>query len=226
MELNKGKWSFKQNVPKQFGTHVRESVPFYDEFYKLSCEMLYWFLTPNSFLYDLGSSTGELAVQASELIKDRNINYLGYDTSKEMIEFSKKRLPKFEFRNEDITTISLEKNTSVVFSALTLQFLAMEDRKKLLEKVYHEINIGGALILFEKVIADDSEIEVIFDGLYQDYKNQTLSPQHLLDKKRSLRGVMRPVSLKQSLKDLRKIGFITQTFLQWGDFVGIIALKK
>lgn len=54
-----GEWKFDEQVSQHFDTHVRKSVPLYEEVQKAVIEISEWFIRDNSVVYDLGSSTGE-----------------------------------------------------------------------------------------------------------------------------------------------------------------------
>ena len=54
-----GEWKFDEQVSQHFDTHVRKSVPLYEEVQKAVIEISEWFIRDNSVGYDLGSSTGE-----------------------------------------------------------------------------------------------------------------------------------------------------------------------
>ena len=227
MRLEKGEWNFNGNIPSQFQEHVSDSVPYYETVHDLITELSYWYTTKGSNIYDLGSSTGYLASKLLPLIQKRELKYTGYDLSKDMVDFAReKHSNSLSFIEDNILNVDFKNNTSVVYSVLTLQFLTVEERRELLNNIHNSLNEGGAFIIFEKIIAEDSETALIFDEIYQDFKAKSLEAQHLIEKKQSLRGIMRPIKLEDNLQHLRESGFRTvNTFFQWGNFVGIIAVK-
>ena len=50
-----GEWKFDEQVSQHFDTHVRKSVPLYEEVQKAVIEISEWFIRDNSVVYDLGS---------------------------------------------------------------------------------------------------------------------------------------------------------------------------
>ena len=54
-----GGWEFTSEVAENFDTHVRKSIPLYDEIQQMTVDMSEWFIKDNSVVYDIGSSTGE-----------------------------------------------------------------------------------------------------------------------------------------------------------------------
>lgn len=58
-----GEWKFDEQVSQHFDTHVRKSVPLYEEVQKAVIEISEWFIRDNSVVYDLGSSTGVYTIE-------------------------------------------------------------------------------------------------------------------------------------------------------------------
>lgn len=54
-----GEWKFDEQVSQHFDTHVRKSVPLYEEVQKAVIEISEWFIRDNSVVYDLGSPLQE-----------------------------------------------------------------------------------------------------------------------------------------------------------------------
>ena len=48
-----GEWKFDEQVSQHFDTHVRKSVPLYEEVQKAVIEISEWFIRDNSVVYDL-----------------------------------------------------------------------------------------------------------------------------------------------------------------------------
>ena len=80
----------------------------------------------------------------------------------------------------------------------------------------------------EKIRAENSFLENIWRELHWDFKrNQGLSDDMILQKARSLRGVLFPLTLSQNITLLRQVGFSNiDTFVKWYNFAGIIAFKS
>lgn len=86
---------------------------------------------------------------------------------------------------------------------------------------------GGAFIFVEKIRAENSLFEDIWNDLYWDFKQENgLNEQQVIKKAQSLRGVLIPLSLTENLSLLSDVGFqCMDTFIKWHNFAGIIAVK-
>lgn len=225
MKLTKGKWQF-DTVTEEFDQHIQESIPKYQDVQKQVSELLYWFLPENEQIVDLGCSTGAVFINNEELFSKRNIKYLGLDISEKMVHYCQNKHSKegVHFQLADITNFNFPKSNAFT-SLFTLQFLTRGEREQAIKNIYDSLKTGGALIITEKVLGETPYTEDIFDNLYQDFKSINLPPEHLLEKKQSLRGVMFPITLTENLQLLKEAGFTVDIFFKWNNFVGILALK-
>ena len=225
-----GEWKFDAQVVAKFDEYVSKSVPLYYEFQSMIVEMSEWFIRDNSVVFDIGSSTGETI---SQLIKKHerkvNLKFVGVDNSNSMIEAANIKCPQenVEFILDDVTTMETFPKADFIVSLYTLQFLRLAERRKLLEKVYETLPEGGAFILVEKIKAEHSFLDDIWRELNWDYKSkQGLSDEMILQKARSLRGVLIPLTLTQNKELLIQIGFSeVDVFAKQFNFAGIIAVK-
>ena len=64
-KINKGRggWDFNTGVAKTFDSHVKKSVPMYDEGHQIILDSSDYFIKNNSTVYDIGCSTGKLIKQ-------------------------------------------------------------------------------------------------------------------------------------------------------------------
>ena len=226
-----GEWKFSKQVADVFDSHVRKSVPIYDDMQNMVLDMSEWFVKDNSTIFDLGSSTGKTLNLLSNRHKNKNnIQYIGLDNSVSMVEkaIENRVNNNIEFKHQDITNMKDFKKSSLVLSLYTLQFMTLNDRYKVLKKVYDDLEHGGGLIIAEKVHGESSFFEDIWIELYWDMKKQNgLSDDAILNKARSLRGVLRPLSFSENINILKEVGFKDiDIFMKWYNFAGFIAVKK
>ena len=226
-----GSWKFDQQVANNFDSHVVKSVPFYKELQRMVIEISDYFVKEKSAIYDLGSSTGTTI----SLLHERhslksNIDFFGIEESASMVESSKAKCnyPNTHFIFQDITspTMSLE-NASFITSILTMQFIPINQRVKVIQKIYDGLVEGGAFVLIEKIICDNSLFEIPWLELYWDFKErQGLTDSMIRQKSKSLRGVLKPLTLKQNIDLLTKVGYSNvEVFFKWYNFIGLIAVK-
>ena len=91
IKSKRSNWKFDKNVAKSFEKHIGQSVPFYKVSHELTLKLSDFFLKGNSTCYDLGCSTGNLLKEIQNRHKEKNINYIGFDQSMEMLKIAKKK---------------------------------------------------------------------------------------------------------------------------------------
>jgi len=111
---------------------------------------------------------------------------------------------------------------------LTLQFVRPIYREKLLRDIYQGLVPGGALILVEKILAEDSRYNRDFIEYYYDYKRRNdYSEMEISQKREALENVLVPYKLSENIALLRDHGFAhCEVFFKWYNFAGLIAVKK
>jgi tRNA (cmo5U34)-methyltransferase len=224
-----GEWVFNEEVSKSFDSHVRKSIPLYDEIQRVVVEMSEWFVRDGSVIYDIGSSTGETAALLYEKHKNKNIKIIGVEQSRSMLRVARKKcnVSNVEFLHRDVTEISEFLDADFITSLFTMQFLPMKKRRRVLQKIYRDLSEGGVFVMVEKIRAENSFFEDIWLEMYWDFKRvQGLSDDMVLQKSRSLRGVLVPLTLAENINLLNTVGFSNiDTFIKWFNFAGIIATK-
>ena len=108
-----------------------------------------------------------------------------------------------------------------------MQFIRSKKRQDIINKIYESLNWGGAFIMFEKIRGSDARFQDIFTSLYNEFKlSSGFSEKEILNKSRSLKGVMEPFSNYGNESMLVRSGFkdITPVF-QWVCFKGYLAIK-
>jgi len=221
-------WSFEKNVPKKFSYHIKQSVPFYQEGHNIICNISDFFLKKNSYVYDIGSSTGTLLNKLANRHNNKKINFYGIETVKEMIIQSKveNKNNKIKYINKDIKKIFLKKS-DLIISYYTIQFIDPKYRQQVLDKIYKTLNWGGAFLMFEKIRASDARFQDIYTQIYNDFKlNQDFTEKEIINKSRSLKGILEPFSDYGNMGLLKRSGFsdIIPVF-QWFCFKGYLAIK-
>ena len=222
-------WTF-EDIADQFDEHVRKSVPLYDEGHNLVCKRSDFFLPPDASVIELGTSTGALAERFLRHHRRRNdIRYEGIDCVESMLERARARCADDDracFINEDIVTCELKKSTMII-SYYTLQFIHPRSRQDVLKKVYEALDWGGAFVLFEKVRGPDARFQDICAQLYEEFKlDQGFDEVEILNKQRSLKGVLEPFSTQGNLDLLRRAAFVdVMTIMKSICFEGFLAIK-
>lgn len=229
MSVENAGWSFK-NIAEEFGDHIRRSVPLYDQGHDLVCQMSDFFLPQNATVTELGIATGELATRFlhhNERRKD--IKYIGIDVEEDMIAKAKERLggdERVQLVCDDIAAVPLGRN-SMIISYYTMQFVHPQLRQQMFDQAYESLHWGGAFLLFEKVRAPDARFQDISSQVYQEFKlQQQFSEEQILNKQRSLKGVLEPFSTQGNMDLLKRAGFVDiMTIMKWVSFEGFLAIK-
>lgn len=234
IESENANWKFSGNVVKEFESHVSKSVPIYNRGHELIIKFSDFFVKNDSLVYDIGCSTGKLLIDLVKHNKNKaESKFIGLDVEKDMIKYAKENQKKnkinnskLQFLNEDAVTFEYQRNDFVI-SYFTIQFIHPKHRQGLISKIYESLEWGGAFLFFEKVRYNDARFQDIFTTLYNDYKlDMGYSHEEILNKTRSLKGVMEPFSTNGNLDMLKRAGFkdIT-TVIKDICFQGFIAIK-
>lgn len=223
-------WSFGGDVPDHFVPHIRQSVPLYDEGHALVCELSDFFISARSVVYELGVSTGQLLRRLAERHPQKpEVRWIGLDVEPAMAAKARAHcagIPNISIEEADIRLCELEPADMIV-AYYTMQFVPPRDRQALFDRIYQALNWGGAFIMFEKVRSPDARFQDIMTSLYNDFKlKQGFTPDEILTKTRSLKGVLEPFSTEGNLGLLQRAGFVdVTTVLKYVCFEGFLAIK-
>ena len=206
----KASWSFGKNIAPKFDNHIKKSVPMYKDSQWLCKELSDYFVKENSIIYDIGCSTGSfLKPIAIRHQAKKNVKYYGIDIVKQMITYAKKynKIKNIEFLNKDIKKFKLKKNDFTI-SFYTLQFINQNYRQAMINKIYKNLNWGGAFFFAEKVRSYDARTQDMMNEIYKEWKyNNGFSNEEINSKTKSLKGVLDPFSTKGNLELLKRAGF-------------------
>jgi tRNA (cmo5U34)-methyltransferase len=230
IEAKNAGWSFGGDVADTFVDHIRQSVPMYEEGHDLVCQFSDYFVSNSSVCYEIGVSTGELMKKLAVHNQGKpNARWVGIDTEKPMIDKAKKHcvgIENVELYVDDVRNFDFEPSDFIV-SYYTMQFTPPRHRQEIFDKIYSSLNWGGAFIMFEKVRGPDARFQDICASLYNDFKvRQGFSPEEILSKTRSLKGVLEPFSTEGNLGLLRRAGFSDMmSICKYICFEGFLAIK-
>lgn len=225
-------WNFKGEVARNFDGHVSRSVPLYNEGHELTCRLSDYFVKNDSVCYELGCSTGQLSLK---LAKHNSIKsgarFIGFDVEEDMVRIARENqtssgLSNLEFHVDDVMQVDLQKSDFIV-AYYTVQFIRPSQRQILMDKIYQTLNWGGAFLLFEKVRANDARFQDIMSAIYQDFKlSQGYSPDEIVSKARSLKGILEPFSTQGNIDLLKRAGFVDViSVMKYVCFEGFLAIK-
>ena len=223
--------SFGGSIPKKFENHIKNSIPYYLEGHEIINKLSDFFLYDKSTCYDLGCSTGNLLIKLANYTNKKEIKFNGLEIEKNMFLLAKENVKKNNIKNIKILNTDIKKfklkTNNLIISYYTIQFIHPSHRQKIFDKIFKSLNWGGAFIMFEKVRGNDARFDNIINSLYLDFKEENkFIPKEILNKSRSLRGVMEPFSDYGNLGLLKRAGFKDiQTIFQHLCFKGYLCIK-
>lgn len=230
IETGRADWTFQGNVADTFVDHVRQSVPLYDQGHELVCAVSDYFVHDDSLCYEIGVSTGQLIRKLAEHHPGKpGVRWIGIDPVDPMIAKARSHcdgIANIELTTADALTYDFEK-TDLVVAYYCIQFIQPRHRQDLFNRIYERLNWGGALVMFEKVRGPDARFQDMLVALYNDFKaGNGFSPDEILNKTSSLKGVLEPFSTEGNLGLMRRAGFTDiMTIMKYLCFEGFVAIK-
>ena len=230
------KFTFAQR-PEGFDTHIENSIRGYNNLVTDIIDISNYFVDDGSIVVDIGCSTGKLLKQM--LLKNEhanNVQYIGVEVESDfyhvfdddsLIERSNNCL--LEYHRCDIRQYEFPKNTSLITSVFTLQFMPENDRQYVIQRIYDSLRFGGAFIFAEKTISTSAKIHEIRTFTYYDYKRKTFDSDDILNKEAQLRHMLKPTTREYLINACRAAGFSLceiDSFWQNHAFTGFIAIKN
>lgn len=222
-------WSFGGSVAKTFTDHVKRSVPLYELGHDLVCKLSDFHVRNDSTCYEIGVSVGELISKLARHNSKKGAKWIGIDCEKNMILEARKNahaLKNVSFEVADINLYDFEKSDFIV-AYYTIQFIPPKLRQDLINKIFDSLNWGGGFVWFEKIRGNDARFQDIMTTLYNDYKLENkLTPDEIISKTRSLKGVLEPFSTQGNIDLLKRAGFVDiQIIMNYVCFQGFLAIK-
>ena len=168
-------FQFDEQVTRVFPNMIGRSVPGYWQIVDGIGMIAKHFVRPKHLVYDLGTSLGAVAWS---IYKNTQHPVIAIDSSAPMIRQLQENVSHFptplpiEVILADITEISLKTPTSFCALNFTLQFIPIEKRFDLLQKIYHSLDRHGALVISEKLHFDVPEEESRIRNWHHDWKEQ------------------------------------------------------
>lgn len=223
-------WTFDNDVWKNFDKHINNSIPLYLLCHKLGLEISDFFIEKNSKVIDLGCSTGTFINKLDTRHKNNKLKIQGYDVVQNMVKTAKKNnknKKNIKIFNKDIVKNKLPNEIDFISSFFTLGFIKPANRQKVFNKIFKSLNWGGAFIFFDKVRAPDARFQDIMSQVYANYKlDRNFTPEEILNKTNSLKGVLEPYSSNENFLFLKRAGFKDyMTVFKCITFEGFLAIK-
>lgn len=226
-------FSFDQQVVDVFPDMINRSVPGYATVVAVSATLAERFCLPNTQIYDLGCSLGATSMAMAQATAGKDTQIIAVDNSPAMIDRLKVLIQASGLATEkivptldDVNQIDI-RNASLVAMNFTLQFIPIEARLSLLQKVSSGLVDQGVLILSEKIQFSDERSEQLFVDLHHDFKRGNgYSDLEISQKRDALEHVLIPETIEAHRERLLAAGFSrVETWFQCFNFVSLVAFR-
>lgn len=219
-----------------FDTHIDLSIRHYSTLHSDVVNLSKYFVENNTRVVDIGCSTGKTIQAMIEQNHESspNAQYVGVEYAPVFQDKMKEREHILSgqghcvcFLNKDIIHYRFE-NCNLITSIFTLQFMQPLWREKVLQNIYNGLNKGSAFLFAEKTLASDSRIQDMMTSTYYEYKSQHFTYEDIMEKEKTLRTMLKPMTWNDLIDLLVSVGFDRnkiQPFWQNHLFVGAIAVK-
>ena len=225
-------FSFDEAVADVFPDMLRRSIPGYENIIAMLGVLARCHVQDNTRVYDLGCSLGAATLSVHRQTRELSLQHICVDNSEAMIKRCastlKRHMPaaSVELICDDIQRIPID-NASVVLLNFTLQFLPKTTRLDLLKNIYKGLNSGGVLILSEKLLYDDAEVNQLFIQWHHEFKRANgYSDLEISQKRAAIENVLIPDTLNTHQTRLTEAGFShVHQWFQAFNFSSLIAVK-
>ena len=228
------RWAFDAEVTRVFEDMLQRSIPEYQTMRAAVVGLLRARFLNAAYvrLLDLGCSRGGMieAVRTDKHIGAKTAA-TGIETSQPMLDAARQR---FTGQPIDIVDADLRNGLpklngeyEAVTSILTIMFVPMEYRARLIADIYNVLRPGGVFIWVEKIIGGVGIVDqLLTDNYYQFKEASGYTKEEITRKRLALEGVLVPQTEAANQMLLAAAGFYgIECFWRWMNFAGWIAFK-
>ena len=227
-----GTFEFNDSVAEVFTDMLKRSVPGYEASLEAIAILARCYGRAGTRCYDLGCSLGASTLAMRRNIVEPDCEIVAVDLSPAMIGRCRKIVDADDtdlpvsIRVEDVRDVAIE-HASLVVLNYTLQFIPINDRSRLVRRIYDGLIDGGVLILSEKVVDEDPAIEGLLIELHHEFKSaNAYSDLEIARKRMALEEVLIPESTAAHLERLAEAGFNHRNvWLKHFNFVSILGIR-
>lgn len=227
----KDKWEFDSEVARCFADMLERSIPDYKSMRGLIYELGEKFITPGTWITDIGCSTG-LAVEPFYRKHQGDNRYFLCDNSDAMLEVCREKFREgiesghVEIEPGNFFDKMIPENQSLILSVLSMQFMPTAYRQRMINDIYRALNPGGAFLFVEKIIADEGTDDLEVELYYRMKRMNGYSDEKIMQKRRSLENVLSPLKAEWNVDMLHEAGFgKVDMFWRCLNFCGWVAIK-
>jgi tRNA (cmo5U34)-methyltransferase len=211
-------------------------VPFYADIQRMLSELTLQFIPAHDGrVCDLGCSTGTtIDLILSNPSCPPSAHAWGIDNAPAMLDQAREKLAT-HLRAHRVTLVAADldgdlqlPSVNVVLMNWTLQFVRPIHREALLRRIHASLRPGGALLLAEKVLVEDSLLNRMYIELYYRYKTkQGYTAEEIQRKRESLENVLVPYRVDENVELLKRCGFdAVDTCFRWFNWAAFVAIRR
>lgn len=223
-----GRFGFDDDVTATFDDMLARNIPQYDLMRASVAYLSEQFFQPLSDVVDLGSSRGETLARLPKHVTDRARRLIATEVSEPMLAVLHSRFP-----NAEISALDLRRRypagvqASVTTAVLTLMFVPLEHRLRLVRNVWRSTLPGGAFIVVEKILGAGPDLDSAYVDAHNALKEGNGYSREDIDRNLlSLEGVLCPVTADWNISLLKSCGFSQiDCFWRWMNFAGWVAIR-
>lgn len=227
---------FNKDVASVFPDMLRRSIPGYAATIEAIGSLAARYVEADTNCYDLGCSLGASTLAMRQGIDQPGCQITAVDMAPAMTARCREIIAEDDKQSISSTAVEVVEadirdveitNASMVVLNYTLQFLAMADRDELILSIAGGMNEGGLLVLSEKVVDENDEMEELLIDLHHEHKRRNdYSGLEISRKRAALENVLIPETVAAHRRRLESAGFShTAVWLRYFNFVSIIAIR-
>ncbi len=231
-----GPFRFDDAVARVFPDMLRRSIPGYTATIEAIGSLAARYVQANTNCYDLGCSLGAATLAMRQGIRRPGCRIIAVDSSAAMIRRCRETIEEEDRRSSSETAVELLeadmrnveiRDASMVVINYTLQFLPEADRDGLMTRICAGMRDGGLMLLSEKVVDENTEMERLLVDLHHEHKRRNdYSAMEIARKRAALEDVLIPETVAAHRRRLKKAGFRhSAIWLRYFNFVSIIAIR-
>lgn len=224
-------WAFDDAVTNAFDDMLARSIPQYDDMRELVTSLALAHLQTGGAVVDLGCSRGGALAPLVERTRDSYWRrcFVGCEVSPPMLDAARARFSDdacVDIRRLDLRTDYPIELACVTLCVLTLQFVPIDHRLRLVREMRRHTMPGGCVLLVEKVLGATDVVDKRLTEHYHALKLAHGYSREDVERKRlSLEGVLVPITARWTEDMLTRAGFEhVDCVWRWGKFAAWLAV--
>lgn len=228
---------FDESVARVFPDMLKRSIPGYAASLEAIGSLAARFVRPGTRCYDLGCSLGGAAIAMRQGIRAPDCEIIAVDNATAMVERCREIVAADDERTGNGTPIDVRladlretdiDRASMVVLNYTLQFIDPGERDATVKRIHDGLVPGGVLVLSEKVVDEDADMEALLVDLYHEHKRRNdYSALEIARKRAALENVLRPETVARHRERLAAAGFsAVAVWFRYFNFVSLIAIRR